>query len=81
MEMAHSTYLPAEKGYERCVLGMDPSDWTIKQYGDVIIFVLFGSRVTVALSETLRPHLRIHSIVRKAREDVIVPATLAAPSR
>ncbi|KAJ6507914.1 cytochrome P450 [Mycena vitilis] len=31
--------------------------------------------------ETLRIHPPIHSIMRKVREDVVVPATLAAPSK
>ncbi|KAJ7679053.1 lanosterol 14-alpha-demethylase [Mycena polygramma] len=31
--------------------------------------------------ETLRMHPPIHSIMRKVREDVVVPATLAAPSK
>jgi sterol 14-demethylase len=31
--------------------------------------------------ETLRMHPPIHSIMRQVREDVVVPATLAAPSK
>lgn len=33
------------------------------------------------IRETLRLHPPIHSIMRKVREDVLVPATLAAPSK
>jgi sterol 14-demethylase len=33
------------------------------------------------IRETLRMHPPIHSILRKVRDDVVVPATLAAPSK
>jgi sterol 14alpha-demethylase len=77
--MAFNIFVPSEALYQEQVKHFRTPDGTLRQmtYEEIRHLPILDS----VIRETLRVHPPLHSLMRKVRADIVVPATLSAPSK